>query len=64
MLAESKVKLKEFLEDCREVFPSLSVLSRPFNFSLSFCCGREGGGLKVKKAKILKMDIEAIDDWL
>lgn len=60
VLAESKAKLKQFLEDCREeVFPSLSVLIRPFNFSPSFCCCRESGGLKVKNAKILMMEADA-----
>lgn len=60
VLAESKVKLKQFLEDGREeVFPSLSVLNRSFNFRLSFCCCREGGGLKVKNAKILMMAANA-----
>lgn len=60
VLAESKVKLKQFLEDGREeVFPSLSVLNRSFNFRLSFCCCREGGGLKVKNAKILMVAANA-----
>lgn len=60
VLAESKVKLEQFLEDCREEgFASLSVLNRPFNFSRSFCCCREGGGLKVKNAKILMVEADA-----
>ena len=54
------MKLKQFSEDCREqVFPSLSVLHRPFDFSLLFCCCREGGGLMVKNAKILMMEANA-----
>lgn len=59
-LAGSKVKLKQFLEDCKkDVFPSFKRSKPPFDFSPSSCCWREGGGLKVKIAKILMMEADA-----
>lgn len=60
VLAKSKVKLKHFLEDCKaEVFVYLSILNRHFNFSLLFCCCKEGVGFNVKNAKMFMIEADA-----
>lgn len=59
VLAESKVKWKHFLEDCKaEVFLYLSILNRHFNLSLLFCRCKEGVGFNVKNAKIFMTEAD------